>query len=388
MRTLLAGLAIGALSASAVFAQSVISAHSGVIHYTEGKVSVDDKVFEQKTAEFAELKEKSMLKTEEGRAELLLTPGVFLRVGENSAVRMISNHLSDTRVEVLNGEALIECDQLLPDNQITILYKDAAVSVTKHGLYRFDAPPGRLRIYDGEAIVKNPSGQLTAKKGHEVMLEGGALMASKFDTRTGDELMRWASRRSGYISMANVAAARSAGTSGFGYGYGSAYNGWAFNPYFGMYTFIPMSGIVYSPFGYPFWSPYAAFMYAPYYYPYYGGYGGYYGGGYYGGGYSPSTAASSFHPVGRANASNAYSASGTARSAPGGVFGGSRGGGSGGGYSSGGDYSGGGYSGGRYSGGGYSGGGGGAAIGGGGSGAAVSAGGGGHAGGGAGGGHR
>src|ERR1700680_5108480 len=117
MRTWWAGLAIGAIAASGGFAQSVISAHSGVIHYTEGKVSVDDKVFEQKTAEFAELKEKSVLKTEEGRAELLLTPGVFLRVGENSAVRMLSNHLSDTRVEVLNGEALIECDQLLPDKQ-------------------------------------------------------------------------------------------------------------------------------------------------------------------------------------------------------------------------------------------------------------------------------
>src|SRR5215831_16562499 len=107
MRTLFAGLAVSVLIGASAFAQSVISAHSGVIHYTEGTVLVGDKVYESKSQEFNELKENSVLKTEEGRAELLLTPGVFLRLGENSSVRMISNHLSDTRVEVLSGEALV-----------------------------------------------------------------------------------------------------------------------------------------------------------------------------------------------------------------------------------------------------------------------------------------
>jgi len=386
MRTLLAGLAVGVLAAACGFAQSVISAHSGVIHYTEGKVLVNDKVYETKTSEFGDLKENSVLNTEEGRAEVLLTPGVFLRVGENSSVRMISNHLSDTRVEVLSGEALVECAELLKDNQVKMIYKDATVDLTKHGLYRFDATPGRLRVYDGEAIVRNPSGQLTAKKGQEVMLNGGALMASKFDTKDGDELMRWASRRSGYISMANVASARSAGTYGSSY-----YGGWTLNPWFGMYTFIPMDGIIYSPFGYPFWSPYAAFMYAPYYPGYY------YGGGYV---YSPTNTASSFRPTPRGGGSSPYSASGTARSPGGAGWGGvagrgDRGGGTGSGAYIGnsGSGGGGGFSRGGGGGGGYSGGGGVSAGGGGGvsagGGGGVSAGGGGgHGGGAGGGGHR
>jgi hypothetical protein len=379
MRTLVTGLAIGALASVGCFAQSVISAHSGVIHYAEGTVLVNDKAYETKAGEFSEVKDNQVLKTEEGRAEVLLTPGVFLRLGENSSIRMVSNHLSDTRVEVLSGEALVECDELLKDNQVTILYKDASVAIAKAGLYRFDGTPGRLRVFDGEAVVTNPSGQLTAKKGHEVALNGGALMSSKFDTKAGDELMRWAARRSGYISMANVAAARSAGTSN----YGSYYNGWAFNPYFGMFTFVPMSGIIYSPFGDPFWSPYAAFMYAPYYYPYGGYYGGYYGGG---GVSTPTTAANSFHPTGRAG-SNPYSGSRVAHTSPIGAGGGF--GGRGGGFSAAdaGGYSRGGYSGNPgYSGGGYSGGGGGVAMPSGG-GAAVSSGG-GRAAGGAGGGHR
>src|SRR5260370_23254942 len=99
MRTLVAGLAVGVMAAVCGFAQSVISAHSGVIHYTEGKVLVNDKAYETKTSEFGDLKENSVLKTEEGRAEMLLTPGVFLRLGENSSVRMTSNRLSDTRGE-------------------------------------------------------------------------------------------------------------------------------------------------------------------------------------------------------------------------------------------------------------------------------------------------
>ena len=352
MRIFMAGLAIGSMLTISSFAQSVISAHSGVIHYTEGKVLVDNKVVEPKSGQFPDLAQKSVLTTEEGRAEVLLTPGVFLRVGENSSVRMLSNHLSDTRLELLSGEALVECDELLKDNEVAIVYKDSTVQLAKHGLYRFDATPGRLRVYDGEAIVKNPSGQLTAKKGHEVMLNGGALMASKFDVKEGDELMRWAQRRSGYLSMANVAAARSAGS--YGYSGLTGGGGWVFNPWFGMYTFVPYGmGLMYSPFGFPFWSPYAAFMYAPYwggYYGYYPYYGGYYGGG--GGG----TSAVAFHPTPRGtSASRPYSASGAARGPAGGFGRGGFGRGNSGGFSGPG-YSGGGLGRGGNSGGGLGGG--------------------------------
>src|SRR5579862_9719073 len=190
MRSILTGLALAALAVAPGFAQSVISAHSGVIHYTEGKILVDDKDLSTKASEFADLKENSVLKTEEGRAEILLTPGVFLRVGEQSAVKMLSNHLSDTRVELLSGEGLVEADEILKDNQVTMVYKNATVAITKRGLFDFDTSLNRLRVYDGEVIVKNPSGQLTAKKGQEVNLNDGPLMASKFDVKVGDPLVR------------------------------------------------------------------------------------------------------------------------------------------------------------------------------------------------------
>ena len=45
-------------------------------------------------------------------AEILLTPGVFLRVAENSSIKMISSRLIDTRVDLLSGSILIECAEL------------------------------------------------------------------------------------------------------------------------------------------------------------------------------------------------------------------------------------------------------------------------------------
>src|ERR1700686_1161610 len=81
---------------SGAWAQSVISAHSGVIHYVEGDVTIDGAAVHPKFAEFPDVKSGQSLATGEGRVELLLTPGVFLRLTDNSSVRMISNVLADT----------------------------------------------------------------------------------------------------------------------------------------------------------------------------------------------------------------------------------------------------------------------------------------------------
>ena len=280
MRLSVAGIALGLIGGCCAYAQSVISAHSGVIHYVEGRVLLGDTPVELKFAQFPDLKENQELRTEEGRAEILLTPGAFLRIGENSSIRMLSNHLSDTRVEVLSGSALLECTEILKDNALTLVYKGNSMLLEKAGLYRVDSDPPRFRVYEGQAVVRSESGQLTLKAGKETPLDG-VLVAGKFDNKVGDELYRWSSRRSGYVAAANVSAARSI------YNSGSAYttSGWQFNPWFGMYTFVPFGGLLYSPFGYSYWNPYSAYWYAPGYY----GYG--YGGGYYGGSSSGNRAA-------------------------------------------------------------------------------------------------
>src|ERR1700735_3366611 len=93
-------------------AQPVISAKSGLLSYVEGQVKLNDQPVEFSTTRFADVKENSIVTTLDGRAEVLLTPGVTLRMGENSSLRMITNRLVDTRVELITGSAVVEADMI------------------------------------------------------------------------------------------------------------------------------------------------------------------------------------------------------------------------------------------------------------------------------------
>jgi hypothetical protein len=287
MRFPVAGLVLGTwamgLAAGSACAQYVISAHAGVVQYVEGRAYLNDQVVEPKFGQFPDIKENQEFRTEEGRAEILLTPGVFLRLGENSSIRMLSTRLTDTKVEVLSGSAMIECNDVPKDNSIQAIYKGNAMRFEKQGLYRIDTQPARLRVYEGEAVVTDSSGQLTLRGGKETNL-AGALLAESFDRKDQDALYSWSDRRAAYVAQANVVSASavsnggySGGYNGYGYGYGSGlfgYNGlgygpsflggWAFNPMFGMYTYMPYSGFGYSPFGYTYFSP-STVAYAPAY---------------------------------------------------------------------------------------------------------------------------
>ena len=264
--------------------QTVISAHSGVIQYVEGQVTLDGKTVEPKFAEFPDIKAGQTLAAADGRAEILLTPGVFLRIAENSSFRMVSNKLSDTRIDVLSGSALVEVGELLKDNAIALQVHDTEMALLQKGLYRVDAGDpalntgGRLRVYKGEARLTSGSNTITAKGGREVQL-GAVLEAKSFSSNDTDAFYRWSARRDEYVAEANLSAAKSA-SSGGGMGFGSSGTGagagmWGWNQWYGMFTYVPYDGMYTSPFGYAFYSPLTVgAFYAPYYY---GGYSGYSG---------------------------------------------------------------------------------------------------------------
>ncbi len=258
MRTAITVVCLAALAAGAVFGQQVISAKSGMIHYVEGTVLLDGKQVEPKFAEYPQIGEKSVLASTEGRAEVLLAPGVFLRIGENSEIALLSDRLTDTRLELKRGSAVVDILELPEGNQVTLLTGNAAISFLQPGVYRIDAVPGRLLVYDGEASVAQNDQVQRVKKSRMLLLNGVAV-AEKFDNRTGDSLLRWAKRRDESIAMANVSAAK------YAYDRGGRYSGWTWNPWFGMFTYMPYSGICRSFWGYSFWSP--AAVYSVYYRP-------------------------------------------------------------------------------------------------------------------------
>ena len=314
-------LGVAAVAGAASFvasAQSVISAKSGIIHYAEGRVYLGDRLIESKFGEFPDIKENAQVRTEDGRVEILLTPGVFLRMGENSSIRMVTNRLIDTRLEFLSGTALVEAAELLKDNAVTVVYQNYAVQVQKKGIYRFDAEPAALRVYDGVALVQLDGKTEEVKEGHILAMDGDLKLA-RFDKNKDDldALYRWARRRSEYISMANVSAAKTVADSGMYWGNSS----WYWNPYFNMYTFVPMNGAYYSPFGFAFWSPFTVYnyLYSPYFYGYgrgvYGGFGG--GGGSVSRGVSSAARATRTVAATRSGYSGTVASSGSGRSGSG-----------------------------------------------------------------------
>lgn len=252
-------LALAVVSATA---QPIISAKSGVIAGVEGKVLLNNEAVEQSVTHFPDMKENSVLKTEEGRAEVLLPPGFVLRLGENSSIKMLTNRLVDTRVELLTGSAILEVDEVQQDTNVTIVAKNATVALTKVGVYRFDTEPARLRVFHGTASVQMGGQTVLVATGKMLSLTGDSATAQKFDPEDTDSLDHWSRRRAEGMALANLSAAKQVndytGTLGRSM--------WAYNRYLGLYTFIPMNGSRYNPFyDFRFWSP--AMVYQSFYAP-------------------------------------------------------------------------------------------------------------------------
>jgi hypothetical protein len=270
------------LTAAAGSAQSITSAHSGTLHYFDGSVKIDGAPVEFKVGKFSEIRENSVLSTGQGRAEILLTPGVFLRVGENSSIKMLDNRLLSTRVEFLSGSAIVESDDpevSAKDPAVTIVYKDYQIQPLKFGLFEITSEPAQMKVYKGQANVATASEHTVVKDGR-LLPFSAALLSEKFDARQADDLYLWTRDRSASISAANMSSARSLASNG--YAMGSSYpglgfsrqfqGGWYLNSALGMYTYMPFGGLMYSPFGYGFYSPLVIdSYYSPYPYYWYGG---------------------------------------------------------------------------------------------------------------------
>ena len=227
------------------------SARPGSLNYIEGQASIEGQTLGPEAVGKTELSPGQSLETQEGKAELLLTPGVFFRLGDNSSATMISPSLTDTELRLDKGEAIVEVAELHAENNIVIAEDGAKVRLAKTGLYDFEAEDNIVRVYEGQADVQVNGQNIEVKDKHQLALDtGGAMKPKKFDKQTQDDLYRWSSLRSSYSAEANVDRAQ---VYQMGNWYGA---GWDWDPYFDCYTYIPGDGIFYSPFGWGFYSPF------------------------------------------------------------------------------------------------------------------------------------
>jgi FecR protein len=227
-------------------------ARPGSLNYVEGQASLEGQSLGPEAIGKTELHAGQSLETQAGKAELLLTPGVFFRLGDNSSATMISLTLTNTELRLDKGEATVEVAELHPENNVVIAEGAAKTRLSKTGFYDFDAEHDIVRVYQGEANIEVNGHNIKVENAHKLAFNAGASMTpEKFNKeKDQDDLYRWSSLRSSYLAEANVDRAQDHQE---GYWYGA---GWDWDPYYAAYTFIPGDGIFYSPFGWGFYSPF------------------------------------------------------------------------------------------------------------------------------------
>jgi hypothetical protein len=251
--------------------QSVVSVRSGVVHYFEGAVSIGDRPLQHQFGKFPDIPDNGELRTADGRAEVLLTPGVILRVAENSAIRMRSSALSDTRVELLRGSAILDAAEGHWENSNLLMCGKWSVKVLQTGVCRVDFEPPRVRVYNGAANV------FTGDEGTGVMVRAGevlpladVLVPERSDNESPSGFTDWAVGRGQFIAAENATAAAITDDPAL-----------FDRPLMGLTTSLGMSGFTYfppggvlslgtalpyaygRPYGWSSWAPYPTALYAP-----------------------------------------------------------------------------------------------------------------------------
>lgn len=247
-------------------AQDVVSATAGVLQYFEGSVAIDNAPVEHKAGVFPSLKNGSVMTTTKGRAELLLTPGVYLRMDENTSVRMESNSLTNTRLQLTQGTIIVDNLNCGGSTPLAIKVEDSIARFPKPGVYRIDAELSELEAFSGEAEITHQEldhQTVTSKvDAAHLFYFGIGLTTTKFGDGAMDEFYDWARNRSEVIAQQNEAASAqndadedaSGGLNAGVLGLPSvpplslpSYSGGAFTTVFGS----PMDASAINPLGYP-----------------------------------------------------------------------------------------------------------------------------------------
>lgn len=245
-------------NASAVSEMYVISAKAGAVNFTEGKVAVarnDSRSGYLLKGDRLEIGEK-VSTGNQGRAEILLNPGSFVRLGENTEFEFVSTSLDDLKLKVTRGSAVFE---LIADKEfaVAVATPKGGFKAVESGIYRVDVEAdgsGKLFVYGGKATVSEAKTGVV-KKGRTATLNGGNALIEKFDRDDRDALDIWSKSRAKELAKVNDKLKRDDLRGSLLNSYNS--RGWGFNDSFGLWVFDRFSGqYCFLPFGYGWGSPY------------------------------------------------------------------------------------------------------------------------------------
>jgi hypothetical protein len=254
MPSLRIGLLVWCACTAVMWAQEEGTPTPGMLNFIEGHVTMDGQPAVADGSEAGAVRVGHVLQTDQGRAEVLLTPGVFLRVAENSAIKMdaVSDH--DVKVEVVKGEALVEVAQVDALRRVEMLDQGAETRLDHDGLYLFNASKPAISVYSGKARVDDDRHITTLAKGQQLMLNGnGSLKPQKFDQTEADGIYEWSEKRAdldaqtaewtveGLLALNDTPTFNA---------------GWYWNPWYHSWAYVPQKGYHLTPFGYGYYPTY------------------------------------------------------------------------------------------------------------------------------------
>jgi len=256
----------------------VVSAKAGVINLIEGGVSVKrDKADWSKLITGDELREGDTVMTgADGRAEILLTPGCFLRLAENTEFVLTDPSLFRFAIELRKGSAIVEASAL--DGPMRVRAAEAEFSIIRVGLYRFAINAegkSEVAVRKGRVVVANA----VIKGDKKATLENGSPVIAALDKKAVDSFDVWSKGRAQTLIAANKRLSNRGIKRSLTMGFIS--NMWIRDSACGCYTFLPYTGGFSSPYGWDY------SVCNPYWYRAWGNYPRYGRGGY--GGGSPSS---------------------------------------------------------------------------------------------------
>lgn len=194
-------LCVAGTGVTPLLGQTVISARSGLIHYFEGNVFLNEELLQRAPNRFAQLEPYDVLRTGLGRAEILAGPDIYLRIRDRSSIRLLSDSLAEPRYELLSGSLILEAQEVPKGATLRVIWRDFAAIVTRHSIFRLDAPTGNLRVIEGEVRIGAGDRQIRVTRGRWISLKG-ELATGKFDRTLGDSFDIWSARRSQMLAAA------------------------------------------------------------------------------------------------------------------------------------------------------------------------------------------
>lgn len=142
----------------------------------------------------------------DGRLEVLLNPGSYLRLAENSDLELIDDSLDSLRLKLNKGVAVLEATgggdvQMLTE----IVTPQTTISIVKTGLYRINVSSAQteVAVRKGRAVVGSAS-VLTIKDGKKAIITGAdGVNLAKYDKKEQDAFDFWSKQRAEMLTAVN-----------------------------------------------------------------------------------------------------------------------------------------------------------------------------------------